>query len=725
MVRIRTISLSALLAACHASAPPPRPVAATVPPTVHTRPVEAPPAPHYVSIAAGDEFGCALRSDGAVWCWGSDSRGALGDGEPYEDRAEPRAVSSITDAVELALSNQLACAVTRGGALWCWGGWSLGDQRDEGRSAAPVRLVDRDVAHIALSRFNLFALRVDGEVVRWSRDRGRPFGEIAARPFEIAPATQLAVDDTSVCVVSRAGPVECVQHRSNGVSIARQRFEYAPGAVRSIVGGGERYFARREGGAVDGLSLAVPGEETAETSHIEHVGALAQGLGGWLADIDGRVVPHLEGALTMGNGLSTRSEALARTPVIGIRSPRSLAVGENFACALLDDDALRCWGANAHQQLAERDVVERSFPEGAPTFRGARDLVASDHRVCAIMPDGPARCWGDSGSATAFFGDGLYGSATPRPRVALGAAATLAGMARVACAVSPDGALTCARAPYVDESFEGAYLDESMPHEQIDHVALASPASSVAVAARVVCASLRDGSVACSAASARELGDAPIALSTVAGISHATRVLSFSDIFGDALCALIEGAPPRCWGRDTEWGLIARSTQTTFASPVARDDLGDVVSLAAGANHACVVERGGAVKCWGRGRAGQLGVANFSERASPTEVPAARGALEVAVGNTHSCARMQNGTVRCWGDNSVGQLGDGLAPRAHSEPAEVPGLERVTRIVAAYDDTCALRDDGTVWCWGGYLDRVCGDGLNYVVHPRPTAVLSE
>ncbi len=52
------------------------------------------------------------------------------------------------------------------------------------------------------------------------------------------------------------------------------------------------------------------------------------------------------------------------------------------------------------------------------------------------------------------------------------------------------------------------------------------------------------------------------------------------------------------------------------------------------------------------------------------------------------------------------------------------GLERVTRIVAASDYTCALRDDGTVWCWGGADDRVYGDGLE-VEHPRPTAVRGE
>jgi len=74
-------------------------------------------------------------------------------------------------------------------------------------------------------------------------------------------------------------------------------------------------------------------------------------------------------------------------------------------------------------------------------------------------------------------------------------------------------------------------------------------------------------------------------------------------------------------------------------------------------------------------------------------------ATQVTSGLGHSCA-LAGGNVWCWGDNSVGQLGQGATGGSSSVPVQVTGLLGVTQISAGTYDTCAVKTDQSVWCWG-------------------------
>jgi alpha-tubulin suppressor-like RCC1 family protein len=73
------------------------------------------------------------------------------------------------------------------------------------------------------------------------------------------------------------------------------------------------------------------------------------------------------------------------------------------------------------------------------------------------------------------------------------------------------------------------------------------------------------------------------------------------------------------------------------------------------------VKATGAVRCWGSNDYGQLG--NGSTSTTPIGVasattPIASGAVAIAAGERHTCAMKSDGTVWCWGYNGSGQLGD-------------------------------------------------------------------
>jgi alpha-tubulin suppressor-like RCC1 family protein len=61
----------------------------------------------------------ALKSDGTVWAWGSNSSGDLGDGTGIT-RREPSQVPRVDNIVKLKAVNGSVYALDSGGTLWFW-----------------------------------------------------------------------------------------------------------------------------------------------------------------------------------------------------------------------------------------------------------------------------------------------------------------------------------------------------------------------------------------------------------------------------------------------------------------------------------------------------------------------------------------------------------------------------------------------------------------------------
>jgi len=92
----------------------------------------------------------------------------------------------------------------------------------------------------------------------------------------------------------------------------------------------------------------------------------------------------------------------------------------------------------------------------------------------------------------------------------------------------------------------------------------------------------------------------------------------------------------------------------------------------------------------------------------------------VAVGVAHKCAVKRDGTLWCWGNNDYAQLGIPLETSEHCisepyrgpiglvypanwcvrQPRQVPDLVDVVEVRAVGNNTCVLKRDGTIWCWG-------------------------
>lgn len=67
----------------------------------------------------------------------------------------------------------------------------------------------------------------------------------------------------------------------------------------------------------------------------------------------------------------------------------------------------------------------------------------------------------------------------------------------------------------------------------------------------------------------------------------------------------------------------------------------------------------------------------------------------------HTCAIDPGGGLWCWGNGSVGQLGTGNSGDGYREllPARIGTASDWRAVSAGWRHTCALRADGSAWCW--------------------------
>ncbi|MBO1756768.1 putative Ig domain-containing protein [Allobranchiibius sp. CTAmp26] len=110
-------------------------------------------------------------------------------------------------------------------------------------------------------------------------------------------------------------------------------------------------------------------------------------------------------------------------------------------------------------------------------------------------------------------------------------------------------------------------------------------------------------------------------------------------------------------------------------------------------------------------------------RTLPIAVPDSHSVTSLVRTNAGMCGILTGGDVQCWGDNTYGQLGDGGTEATGSRPVQVVGLTSgVTELANTADGSCAVRTDGTVWCWGNNWLGQLGDGGSERESNRPVQV---
>lgn len=192
-------------------------------------------------------------------------------------------------------------------------------------------------------------------------------------------------------------------------------------------------------------------------------------------------------------------------------------------------------------------------------------------------------------------------------------------------------------------------------------------------------------------------------------------------------CGINPGGGVKCWGKNLS-GQLGDNRASGDSSPIPVEVAGIVegaVAVAAGDRHSCALMKNGSVKCWGANDFGQLGDETQTSRSTPVVVSGLRGAASIGAGMNHSCALTKGGAVKCWGDNSRGQLGNGGgAPQL--KPVYVSGLKNgVKALSVGYSHNCVITDQGELKCWGNNTYGQLASGVNEdSLTPSPVEGLS-
>lgn len=127
-------------------------------------------------------------------------------------------------------------------------------------------------------------------------------------------------------------------------------------------------------------------------------------------------------------------------------------------------------------------------------------------------------------------------------------------------------------------------------------------------------------------------------------------------------------------------------------------------SVAVGRAHVCgIAITNGDVQCWGANDHGQVGAPISGPLLDPTPLglSAIAPIAQVAAGGDDSCALLNDGSVYCWGANGLGQLGDAVdSGQDIWTPTRVNLAGIATEVAIGDSHACARLESGQVWCWG-------------------------
>ena len=749
---IRTVLGGWLLAvvACQPSPPPSgeRPAALA--------PVPAPtdPATRFLEgaeqVVVGYGHSCARVADGAVYCWGENSQGQLGDGS-WNDSTIPVRVAGVDRAAAIVGGLSHTCALLASGRVMCWGGSQLdgagdGSTREQTQPALVADL--EDAVELAATDQATCARRRDGRVVCWGRN-------LARRPHGPGPEThdipqpvdglhdvqRIAAGDLHVCAIQGTERALVCLGLDHGIGepgrhddpVVVQRSPWtdvdalATGSgATCFQRGGEklwRCWGRNEHGPLDPAdATAIAGSERIQAFSLSWDGGCSIDQGG---------TPSCWTEAGLGPG----------KPIEGIGPVRSVAIAsvgdQSHGCAVEREGAVFCWGHAGAGALGDGGTIDQASPVRvlAPTSTDpvalrsrpvpagqvfTADEIAAGHDETCARREGEIWCWG-----------ALHGSDDPRGTRAR--PEPIDGLPAEAVEVAAGFGYMCARMASGQVWCWGAndrgQLGDGTRERRLTPVMVAGLADATALALSYErgCALRATNQVACWSGNAppADLATPAAWRGRIAEVAQGEGHICVRLRDGEVLC---QGANDTGQLGNGEGGCVPDPEDVGCGGPrsrckpreiCAKSDtfvpvvgVRDATGLALGGGTSCALRSDGRVSCWGNGSQGRLGVGEpvASIVKLATELPGLTDVQALDSNNSHTCAVLADGHLRCWGQNVWGELGDRTKQSRHA-PSTVFELDEVTRVSAGMSHTCALRSDRSVWCWGNNDRGILGVGI--------------
>jgi len=181
------------------------------------------------SIAAGQNHTCAVEVSDTLFCWGSNSYGQLGTGDP-DSHGTPTPVAGALKFRGVGPGYVHSCGITTAGAVYCWGHNDFGQLGDSTfvSTTSPVKVkTTRGFSAVSVGANHSCAFDATGALYCWGNNGSSQLAGSAAQscttpPGDSVPCTSSPIRSADglsfssiragafhTCAVGRSGGLHC------------------------------------------------------------------------------------------------------------------------------------------------------------------------------------------------------------------------------------------------------------------------------------------------------------------------------------------------------------------------------------------------------------------------------------------------------------------------------------------------------------------------------------
>lgn len=136
---------------------------------------------NWKSVDCGYKNTVAIKSDGTLWSWGDNLSGQIGDNSVTQRNSPVQTIAFGTNWIQASCGTSSTAAIKTDGTLWCWGsnsGGMLGDNTQTNRSS-PVQTITfaNNWKKVSISKFHTAAIKTDGSLWLWGSNAYGQLGD--------------------------------------------------------------------------------------------------------------------------------------------------------------------------------------------------------------------------------------------------------------------------------------------------------------------------------------------------------------------------------------------------------------------------------------------------------------------------------------------------------------------------------------------------------------------